>query len=146
MPLTSLRAERVRAKEAGDVQRAGEVMHEEIQRITGLLLLDKADRLLRAGVIDAAALVDALRSLLKGGRAGTVGSYDFTAAFHECFGNCRDVVGIEVPTTYRGFFDLVVKYNVRTETAARSLNMKRATAASYRSMGKARMRAPLLAS
>ena len=145
-PLDGLRAERDRAKVAGDRARAAEIMREEIRRVDALLLLEKAGKRLRAGTIDAGALVDALRSLLKGGRARTVGSYDFTAAFHECFGNCRDVVGVDVPTTYRAFFDLVVRFNVRTDIAAHSLGMRRTVAASNRSMAKARMRAALLAS
>ena len=133
-PLGGLRVERDRAKKAGDLVRASAVMKEEIERVRALLLLDKASRRLRAGTIDAGTLVDAMRSLLKGGRARTVGRYDFTDAFHECFGNHRDAVGIEVPTTYRGFFDLVVRFNIRTETAAQALNQRRQTTASHRSM------------
>ena len=138
IPLDGLRVEHDRAKVIGDRARAAEIMSEEIRRVHALLLLSKASRRLRAGTIDSEALVDSLRSLLKCGRARTVGIYDFTAAFHECFDNCRDIVGLEVPTTYRGFFDLIVRFGVHTETAARALSMRRPTAASYRSMAKRR--------
>ena len=134
------------AHEAGDRDRAERLCGLMIVRLQCLSLLKRVDRRVKAGTLDAVAVTDALRPMLNRTRAATSGrQVDFTAAFAECFGRCKAAVRVEVPTTYRGFFDLVTLHRVSTETAAMALGLKRNVAASYRSMAKARARAALAA-